>query len=386
MSEQSAELKKQESDPGSAYVHIPFCRHRCGYCNFSVVAGRDHLVQRFLDGLEFEIGGLDQKFELDTLFFGGGTPSHLSPENLDRLREIIESRFTFSSSIEVTAECNPNDLNETRGRALARLGVNRISLGAQSFQPDKLKRLERDHLSIDIEKAVKVARTFCRSVSIDLIFAAPNETLDQWKSDIDQALELEPDHISTYELTYEKGTQFWNRLNHGTLKEATEDVRSDMYLLAIERIESAGLKQYEVSSFAKSGHRCLHNQRYWTGDQYFAFGPGASSFLGGVRKTNHQSTMTWLKRVEAGVSPTSEFERLNPLAAAKEQLAIGLRMIDGIDETDFENRTGHSVVSIFGDLANQLIENQLLINEGSQWRLTPKGIMVSDWISCEIVE
>jgi len=371
--------------PRSLYIHVPFCRHRCGYCNFTLVAGRDHLIERFLEALQREISWLGESYELDTVFLGGGTPSHLSPPHLQRLSNIIRSRFSLSQGAEVTAECNPNDLSHDRGEALAKLGVNRISLGVQSLNATKLELLERDHNVVEIENAVQVARAFCRSVSIDLIFAAPSETLSQWKADLDQAIALEPDHLSTYELTYEKGTQFWNRLNRGRLSQADEELRAQMYSSAIERLSQSKFYQYEVSSFAKSEHRCRHNLVYWSGAPYFAFGPGAARFVESIRQTNHQSTMNYLKLVEQGQSPVRESEKLGPLNSAKERLAIGLRLIDGVDAQQFESSTGFSIDKILGNLAQKLQENEMLTQTDGLWRLTAKGILVCDWISSEIV-
>ncbi len=380
-----ATFRPRVTSPRSLYIHIPFCRHRCGYCNFTLVAGRDHLIERFLDALQTELSWLSDSFELDTLFLGGGTPSHLSPRQLDRVSEIISSRFTLADGAEVTAECNPNDLNQACGEALAKLGVNRVSLGVQSLQPGKLKTLERDHNIYDIKNAIDVAHSFCNSVSIDLIFAAPGETLGQWESDLDQAIGLNPDHISTYELTYEKGTQFWNRLNRGQLFQSDEDLRAQMYCSAIERLANAEMMQYDISSFAKPQHRCRHNVVYWTGDPYFAFGPGASRFVDSIRQTNHQSTMSYLKLVEQQQPPVAESEQLDAINSAKERLAIGLRMIDGVNAERFKLATGISVAEILGDLASQLQDNEMLIQADGWWRLTTQGILICDWISGEIV-
>ena len=372
--------------PRSLYLHVPFCRHRCGYCNFSLVAGRDHLVERYLDAIAIEIGAIDQTYELDTIFLGGGTPSHLTARQLKRLGSIIASRFKLANDAEVTAECNPNDLNEPKAGALAKFGVNRISLGVQSLNPSKLKQLERDHSPVDVERAVSIAHSFCQSVSLDLIFAAPNEGLNDWRSDLSEALALNPDHVSTYELTFEKGTQFWNRLSKGQLSESGEELRAEMYVHTIETLAANGLEQYEVSSFSKSGHQCRHNLAYWKGDPYFAFGPGASRFIGGVRSTNHQSTMNYLKRIESGQTPIADQEKLEGLSAAKERLAIGLRMTEGVMEDDFQRRTGFSVAEILSDFSKQLQENKMLIKNQNNWRLTRKGILICDWISSQIVD
>ncbi len=371
--------------PRSVYIHIPFCRHRCGYCNFTLVAGRDYLVDRFLDALETEISWLDQRYEVESLFLGGGTPSHLSPSNLKRLKKIVSSRFDLTSSTEVTAECNPNDMTADQCNALAEFGVNRISLGVQSLNAAKLSRLERDHVRDDVENAVRLARSFARSISVDLIFAAPGESLNEWRQDLESVLQLNPDHVSTYELTYEKGTQFWNRRVGGELAESEEDLRADMYEFATDRLDRAGLAPYEVSSFAKPDHRCFHNESYWTGRPYFAFGPGASRYVDRVRQTNHQSTMQYLKRLEAGKSPVSLSEKLAPLDSANELLAIGLRRVDGVNENAFESLTEFRVAELLANHAGAWQLAGLLIQEGPNWRLSFRGRMLCDRLAAEIV-
>ena len=372
--------------PRSAYIHIPFCRHRCGYCNFSLVAGRDHLVERFLDALEIEIRQLEQSFELDTLFFGGGTPSHLNRNQLERLQQIVTQRFTLAPDAEVSAECNPNDIDQEKIDALLRLGVNRISLGVQSLNPDKLKRLERDHSASEVAVAVELAKANVASVSMDLIFAAPYETLQQWRTDLDDALVLQPDHLSTYELTYEKGTQFWNRLQRGGLELTGEDLRADMYEHLRKRLDQAGWQQYELSSFAKAGHACRHNQSYWNGDDYLAFGPGASRFIAGTRSTNHQSTITYMKRLEAGQNPTDHTEQLNGIAAARERLVVGMRMLRGVNVQRLETSTCIAFDDILPEATREaLVSANLIEIADGVCRLTRRGVMVSDGIAAAIL-
>ena len=371
------------SSPRSVYVHVPFCRHRCGYCNFSVVAGRDYLVERYLNAIETEIGWLEDRYEIDTLFLGGGTPSHLAGKDLQHLLSIIRSRFSFCQDAEVSAECNPNDLNAATASALADCGVNRISLGVQSLDATKLKSLERDHTSEDVHRAVEQARSFASSVSVDLIFAAPGESLEGWQRDLESALGLQTDHVSAYELTYEKGTQFWNRLNTKSITEADEDTRADMYSHAIDRLNAAGLAQYEISSFAKEGHRCRHNEVYWNGKSYFAFGPGAARFVDGVREMNHLSTMQYLKQVEAGERPVDFHEQLAPEAAARERLSIALRHVDGVDCDSFERQTEFTVNELLGEYGPTWQEQGLVtLNERIQ--LTAAGRMIYNHIATQI--
>ncbi len=375
----------QQEAPVSLYVHVPFCRHRCGYCNFSLVAGRDYLVERFLKSLETEIGLLEKSWTIDTLFLGGGTPSHLKESDFLRLFEAIGSRFSFSADAEITAECNPNDISTEKVEMFSRCGINRISLGVQSFDSGKLRRLERDHDAGQVAAAVDLIRSHIDNLSMDLIFATPEETLELWQHDLEAALKLRPDHLSTYELTYEKGTQFWSRMNRSELRKADEDLCASMYEWTIERLGSAGMMQYEVSSFATVGRRCRHNLQYWNRQPWFAFGPGAARFIDGIRQTNHGSTMQYLKRIEAGQMPVVDVCQLSADDAAAEGLAIALRQIDGISKSGFEKQYGCSIDSVLGPLKETLVGHVLAEEHGDQFRLTPQGLMVCDRIAVEIM-
>lgn len=369
----------------SAYVHIPFCRRRCGYCNFSLVADRDYLVDRFLNALATEIERLDASYELATLYLGGGTPSHLSGPQLRRLREIIARRFQLHPAVEFTAECNPEDMGQAKVDALAEIGVNRISMGVQSFQADKLKLLEREHDPHSVASAVRRCRAAFASLSLDLIFALENETLADWRDDLEQAIQLSPEHISAYELTYEKGTAFWIRRARGELQESVDDLKAEMYELAIDVLVRAGWEHYEVSSFAKDGHRSRHNRVYWQGTDYFAFGPSASSYLKGVRATNHRSTTTYLKRLEAGESPIGDKECLSLRGRAIEHLVIGLRMREGIDVAEFKRQNKWDPLDLIASVGQELKSLELIETTATRIRLTHKGLMVYDWVATRLL-
>jgi oxygen-independent coproporphyrinogen-3 oxidase len=388
--------------PRSAYIHVPFCRHRCGYCNFTLVAGRDDLIDAYLDALTRELSGLGQPQEVDTLFLGGGTPTHLPPKELQHLFAIVGYWFPSAPDGEVSVEANPRDLfsiapedgsfgSRKQGRIgsrtvqqrlviLGRSGVTRISLGAQSFDERKLKLLERDHDARVIIDAFNSARQFANSVSLDLIFGIPGESLADWQRDLAQAIALAPDHLSTYGLTFEKGTAFWSQLSRGSLARVEEDVERQMYELAIDMLTAAGYEHYEVSNFARPGHRCRHNEAYWTGQPYFAAGPGAARFVGGRRETNHRSTTTYIRRVLAGQSPVAESEELGPEDAARERLVFALRRLEGIDKAAFAAETSFSVEQLGGQALARLIDLGLLDLSAGRLKLTRKGLLVSDAI------
>ncbi|PQO27042.1 radical SAM family heme chaperone HemW [Blastopirellula marina] len=371
--------------PRSAYLHVPFCTHRCGYCNFTVIAGRDDLTGAYLNAIEKELEHLETPHQVDTLFLGGGTPTHLSPSELQRLLTLATKWFPLAPEAEMSVEANPIDITAEKVELLAAAGVNRVSLGVQSFHDTKLKLLERDHRRAEIELAASLILPKIPNLGIDLIFAAPGETLPQWQADLQSAVELGAQHISTYGLTFEKGTSFWNRRERSQLREADEELQREMYLAAIDQLTSAGLEHYEVSNFARPGFRSQHNQQYWLGRRYFAAGPGASRHIEMRRETNHRSTTTYIKRIQQGQSPVAEQEMLTPEMKAREQLVFGLRMLNGIHIPTFQQDTGTTPEQLCGAILPQFQELGLLSLEDDHLRLTRDGLLLSDTICVELL-
>jgi oxygen-independent coproporphyrinogen III oxidase len=382
-SSRTAQIYQQS--PRAAYVHVPFCRHRCGYCNFTLVAGRDDLVGDYLRAVALELSQLEPPQAVDTLYFGGGTPTHLRPAELRQLSKTILRRHPLVAGYEWTVEANPSDTNRQMIETLSALGVTRVSLGGQSFRTEKLRLLERDHTGREIEMAVDLTRREQMHVALDLIFATPGETLEEWTADLEAAISLRPNHISTYGLTFERGTAFWGRRLRGEFADVDEGLQRDMYAVAIDRLTAAGYEHYEVSNFARPGCRSRHNQVYWSGDGYFAYGPGAARYINGIRETNHRSTTTYLRHVLAGGSPVVEREQLLPEASARELLIFGLRRIDGVSRNDFMRRTGFQVDELVAQPLMKLIEANLLADDGEWIRLTREGLFVSDAIWPELL-
>lgn len=366
--------------PRAAYVHVPFCAHRCGYCNFTVIAGRDDLVDRYLTAVEQELKSLDGPHPVDTLFLGGGTPTHLALSELTRLLRVVRTTLALAPAGEFSVEANPAGLTADKLQALADHGVTRLSLGAQSFDPAKLRVLERDHSAHDIRRAVELARDKLASVAVDLIFGVPGETLEIWDHDLNELLRLEPGHVSTYGLTFERGTRFWNRRLHGHLAPLDEEVERAMYAAALDRLPAAGFEHYEVSNFARPGRRCRHNETYWAGESYWAVGPGAARYVQGRREVNHQSTTTYLGRVLGGKSPVALSETLTPEDRARELLVLGLRRMAGVDRDEFLARTGYQLERLAGPKLAQHLATGLLAEDGRRIRLTRAGLFVSDAI------
>lgn len=367
--------------PRSAYVHVPFCRHRCGYCNFSVLAGRDErYAEAFLDALDRELTTLEQPREIDTLFIGGGTPTHLPPAWIESLLRRVLRWFRLSDQGEFSVEANPSDVDADRLRVLRNAGVNRISLGVQSFHPPKLRVLQRDHSPAQAIEAIEAAKAAIGNVSIDLIFATPEETVDEWISDVRTAVALPIDHLSTYGLTFEKGTAFWSQLTHGQLSRAEEEDELRMYREAIRIARSAGLEHYEVSNFARPQRRCRHNLAYWEGRGWYAFGPGAARFVDGRREVNHRSPTTYIRRLREGRAATAESDPIDSETWARERVVFGLRMRDGVDLAQLHSETGFDVARHCEELIGQCCSEGLLRLEGSRLSVTERGLVVSDAI------
>jgi oxygen-independent coproporphyrinogen-3 oxidase len=366
--------------PESAYVHVPFCRHRCGYCNFTLVAGRDDLIDSYLLAIEREFDQLSQTYELNTLYLGGGTPTHLPPAALARLFQSLRQRFSLRAAAEFTVEANPLDLNAERCAVLRDAGVNRLSLGVQSFRDAKLEVLERDHRSHDIHRALELARGVAGSISLDLIYSTPGESLEQWLEDVAAAIDIGVDHISVYGLTIEQGSAFYGRHLRGSLAKTPEPLEAKMYEAAIDHLAAGGYQQYEVSNFARPGHASRHNEVYWRGRSYFAFGPGAASYIRGQRRVNHRSTTAYLHRVLSGQSPVAELEQLSPEDRARERLVFGLRMLAGVERQEFLADTGFEIETLVGRELPQLLELGLLAWTGNRLHLTRRGLLVSDSI------
>ncbi|MBX3433612.1 MAG: radical SAM family heme chaperone HemW [Pirellulales bacterium] len=373
------------ADPRAAYLHVPFCRRRCGYCNFAIVVGRDELADEYLRAVAIEWSWLGEARPVDTLYFGGGTPTQLGPARLERLCSAAANWHPLAPGGEWTVEANPDDVDESLVAMLARIGVTRVSLGSQSLADRKLIALDRTHDPAAVRRAAAAIRGAGLQLATDLIFAAPGETLADWQADVAATLALEPDHVSTYGLTFERGTSFWSQRLRGELAGADEQLERDMYAAAIDMLGAAGFEHYEVSNFARPGRRSRHNEAYWAGDEYYAAGPGAARYVAEVRETNHRSTTTWLRRVLAGESPVAEREELSPEERARERLVFGLRRLAGVERRWFLARTGCSLDELAGREIAQFVSLGMLADDGQAVRLTRAGLFVSDSLWPELL-
>ncbi len=366
--------------PGAVYIHVPFCLHRCGYCDFTLVANRDQLIPQYLTALNNELSTVTSNVPVNTMFIGGGTPTHLSAGELEELFALIFERFQLAPDAEFSIEANPDGLTDDRLHVLKAAGVNRISLGVQSFDERVLRVLERRHTPNDASSAIeRCARQF-GSVSLDLIFGVPSQSIESWSQTLDHALQLPIQHISTYGLTYEQGTSFFRREQNGILRRTPDETERDMYLCAIDSIQAAGFEHYEVSNFARPGHQCRHNLTYWRAEEYLAFGPGAASYLNGVRTTNCRSVPKWLQSWTRGESCIQEREQLSSEDRSREAIMLGLRMRTGLNLARFEETHHCSVESLEPESLRRYLEKGLLEISDGFLRLTREGLMIADTV------
>lgn len=371
--------------PRSAYVHVPFCRHRCGYCDFTLVAGRDDLIDRYLKALRLELQRLAPPLEIDTLYLGGGTPSHLGSQRLRQLFGMLSERLTLSARAEVTLEANPLDVTPELTAAAADCGVTRVSLGSQSLDATTLRSLDRDHTPDDVRRAVAQLAEAGFTLSLDLMTAAPGQTLANVERDLDAVIALEPPHVSVYCLTWEKGTAFESQRRRGLLAPVAETLERAMFEAAIDRLTSAGYEHYEVSNFAKPGRRCRHNEAYWDLRPWEAFGPGAARFDGRTRVTNHRSTTTWIKRLLAGDDPVGDVDAMTSEEAARERLVVGLRRRAGVVDADFLAASGCTPRQLAAPAIDRWIAAGLATEADGRLQLTREGLLVSDSLWAEVL-
>lgn len=373
-------------EPRTGYIHIPFCAHHCGYCDFAVSAGNDHLIEHYLDALELEVTALGEPRPVETLFIGGGTPTYLSPVQLERLLKTINHWLPLSYPSEFSIESTPDSMCAEKAAVLKQHGITRVSIGVQSFKPEVLSALDRRHTAKQIPSAVETIRKQGLDLSLDLIFAAPGSTPETWNSDLHAALAYSPCHLSTYGLTYEKGTPLWKQKRRGTVNPVVEDDELAMYELAIDTLSAAGFEHYEISNFARPGFRCRHNERYWANEAYHGFGVGAARYAGGVRELNTRDTRTYIQKVLAGESPTFQSERLNDRDRAFETIGTQLRRAEGIARIRFREQTNCDLDDLVGRRLAVLLDNGLLVERDNRISLTRRGFCVADGVIEELMK
>lgn len=376
--------------PAALYVHLPFCARRCPYCDFAVAPLREGVLleDRFLAALEAEARvRVPEGFRPRTVYLGGGTPTELTGPGLARLAALL--RPWAAHAREVTVEANPRTLLPRKlGALVSGCGVNRLSLGAQSFTPRLLERLGRFHRPDDVVRAVRLARELgVADVSIDLMVAIPGQTQAELDHDLDAALALAPEHLSVYCLTYEPGTPYFSMRRERTLRPLGEQAEARLFRHARRRLRAAGFVHYEVSNFARPGHRSRHNRVYWRNAAYVGLGNGAASHLGGVRLMNHRDPAAYVQAVEAGggAAAVATREELAPERKLRETAYLALRTSRGLDPARFLRDTGIDPRAFFAAELARLASLGLVTTRGERVVLTGRGVSLADAVARELL-
>ncbi|HEV8593849.1 MAG TPA: radical SAM family heme chaperone HemW [Pyrinomonadaceae bacterium] len=368
------------------YLHIPFCKSRCSYCDFATDVWRDsNAVDRYVDALCHEIResgrhpvatALGSDLIADTVYFGGGTPSLQSPSQIEKILEAVNNEFSIDPAAEITMEMNPATVTSDNLAGYRSLGVDRASFGVQTFNDRDLKLLARGHNADDARTTFKLLReTGFDNISFDLIIGLPGQTLDDWQKNLDEALSMQPEHLSLYLLEIHQGTPLAEQIRSERRPMPDPELAAEMYELMLERTAAAGHKQYEISNFAKPGFESRHNTKYWRLDPVYGFGVSAHSFDGYQRYSNERDTAAYVKRMEEFGGAEVTRERID---AASEFVFLGLRMTDGIDLDDYQRRFGMDLRETYAKDLNDFADSGLVTLSDNNLRLTPKGMLYSN--------
>lgn len=370
------------------YIHIPFCRSKCDYCDFYSLPGREDTMDAYLTALSahiVETALLVRDHTVETIYFGGGTPSYFGQKRLAELLKLLRKKFKVKPDAEITLEANPDSVDAKMLTALRRAGFNRLSLGMQSADDEELASLHRPHTFQQVQDAVAAARKAkLKNLSLDLIFGLPGQTMEKWKANLEAAIGLEPEHLSCYGLTVEPETPLGRRAAAGEVRLPDDDAQADLYLWTVERLEQAGYHQYEISNFAKPGRQSRHNMKYWMGREYLGFGPGAHSNIGARRYAFLKDLDGYIRGVTEGTPLLSEMEEIPDRERSEEYLMLRLRTSYGIEEWEYRREYFKN----FDPLAAKLSEYEqqgLAERVDRRWRLTPRGFLLSNQIIAELL-
>ena len=379
---------KKPVKPLGLYIHIPFCKSKCIYCDFYSLPRAEDRMDRYVSALCRQLAEIAQRttaHTVDSVYLGGGTPSYLGEKRLRRILKTVKKHYHLSRDAEITLEANPDSAGDWRAlRSLRRAGMNRLSLGVQSADDGLLRTLGRPHTFAQAEEAAAAARRArIRNLSLDLIYGLPGQDLTGWKDTLERAAALEPEHLSCYGLKVEEGTPLWDMQEKMDLPD--DDAQADMYLWTVERLGALGYEQYEISNFARPGRASRHNMKYWTLCEYAGFGPGAHSDLGDVRYAYLRSLDTYCAGVEAGVSVLESSEHIPSRERDIEYVMLGLRLTQGISRQEFENRYRLPFAPIQSVLERFRATGHAAL-AGERWRLTPEGFLVSNQIIGQALE
>lgn len=365
------------------YIHIPFCRSRCSYCDFATGMYESSLAERYVQALTREISGFTNAAdnqEIDTIYFGGGTPSLLSPAQVETILSAVGKRFKIASEAELTMEMNPGELTLDVLQEFRGLGINRASFGAQTFDDRELKHLGRTHTAADIRQTFHHLRQAgFDNISFDLIAGLPGQTLEAWTHNLDEALRLRPEHLSLYLLEVHEGTPLADQINRGGRPQPDDDLAAEMYRRLVQKVCAAGYQHYEISNFCLPGYESRHNTKYWTGVPYYGFGCSAHSYDGRARRwANERDAARYLELIERRQSPIMETVDLSEDDKRAESVFLGMRLLSGISLNDYRQRFGADLREDYASEIDRLNEAGLIELDNDLLRLTSTGALMSN--------
>ncbi len=375
----------------SLYIHLPFCASKCAYCDFNSFANSEHLIDDYLSALSTELKLLSSENNhepLSTIYIGGGTPTVLSAEQLTFLFATINATFVLADDLEYTIEANPGTLTHKKVSAIASAQINRVSLGAQAFQDHLLRGLGRIHTVADIYQAVKLLRSVgIDNISLDLMFAIPNQSIADLEESLERVIELGVPHVSAYSLMLEEGTPFYELAQQGRLNLPSEADELAMFMLTMETLAKHGYEHYEISNYASAeNNKSRHNRTYWLNNEYLGAGAGAHGYLNGVRYENRSDIVQYITSLSS--LQATQVERYTPTIQEQKEntLMLGLRLKAGVSLADYRARYGSELTADFADSLNKLLNNNLIIIEGDQLKLTEQGLLFANQVILELLE
>lgn len=371
------------------YIHVPFCAQKCYYCDFNSYKINSNQKKDYLINIEREMKFYKDEFKdrcFDTVFFGGGTPSILTVDELKELVNHINENFNIKKDAEITIECNPGTINREKLEAMKKMGINRLSIGLQATQNYHLKSIGRIHTYEEFEKNYYDALDIgFKNINIDLMYALPNQKTQEWKDTLDKIINLNPSHISAYSLILEEGTKLYDMYQNKEFELLDEDTDINMYNYTIDSLKRHGYNQYEISNYSKEGLECKHNIIYWKCDHYLGLGPGASGFIGDTRYSNIEDICEYNKCIMQNIRPVSEEIELTKKDKIEEFIFMGLRMNEGINIDVFKERFDTDFYDIYQEVMDKLIKRELVRFDGKNISLTQKGREISNSVFIEFL-
>ena len=367
------------------YIHIPFCKQKCFYCDFPSYARKDDLMSDYIEALLIELKEKIKAYKVRSLFIGGGTPSYLNEENLRKLMKVMKN-INFIEDAEKTIECNPGTVSEEKFNIMKEGGINRLSFGLQTTKNNLLKGIGRIHTFEAFKDNYNLARSVgFNNINIDMMFGLPNQSVKDWTDSLEEVAKLNPEHISAYSLIIEEGTPFYKLYNEDKLKLPSEEEEREMYKKCKDILIENGYHQYEISNYAKEGKECLHNEVYWMCNEYIGVGASSSSYIDGKRIKNIDDLREYIKRIGSGKSIVDEEIINTKNDNIEEFMFMGLRMNCGIEEEEFKRRFHTDVDNVYKDVIEGNINKGLLERKRGRIYLTDKGIELSNMVMSDMI-